>query len=57
MFAAVIVLLILLICLLFALAGLMDERDRLRRAARVLAQHQPDDGVIAEAFNILQGRA
>ena len=56
MLAAVIVLLLLLICLLFALAGLMNERDRLRRAARVLAQHQPDDEILAEAFEILQGR-
>lgn len=57
MLAAVIVLLIVLIGLLFAFVRLMDERDRLRRAARVLARHQPDDGVIEEAFDILQGKA
>lgn len=53
---AVLGLLVLVILLAATLFGMAADLDRLRRAARLLAQHQPDDAVLSEAFDILQGR-
>lgn len=53
---AVLGLLVLVILLAATLFGMAADLDRLRRAARLLAQHQLDDAVLSEAFDILQGR-
>lgn len=56
MIAVVIILCLLLVAAMLLAAHLMDQCERLRRAARELADHTTDDAAILRAMAILNGK-